>query len=60
MALEAGTKNSSRAKMKKAGWASPTVKPFEATLHLIYFAICCSIIFLFRPTGHFVRDITQL
>jgi hypothetical protein len=29
-------------------------------LRLVYFAICCSVIFLFRPAGHFVRDITRL
>jgi hypothetical protein len=56
----ARTKNPSRAKTKKAMWASPTVKPVEATLGLVYFIVCCSVIFLSRPVGHFVRDITRL
>jgi hypothetical protein len=58
MAWEAGTKNSSKAKAKKAKRASPMVKLVEATLRLVYFTVCCSIIFLFRLVGHFVRDIT--
>jgi hypothetical protein len=36
MAWEAGIKNSSRAKMKRATWASPTVKHVEAALCLVY------------------------
>jgi hypothetical protein len=35
--------------MKKARWASPTVKPVEAMLHLIYFTICYSVIFFLDP-----------
>jgi hypothetical protein len=39
MAWEAGTKDFSKAKMRKARWASPTVKLVKAILHLVYFTI---------------------
>jgi hypothetical protein len=39
MTWEAGTKDFSKAKMRKTRWASPMVKLVEATLHLVYFAI---------------------
>jgi hypothetical protein len=45
MSREVGTKNSSRVKMKKARWASPTVKPMEAMLCLVYLTVCCSVTF---------------
>jgi hypothetical protein len=54
MAWEAGTKNSSRAKMKKARWATPTVKSVEATLRLVYLTILYSIIF-FETRGSFCK-----
>jgi hypothetical protein len=48
--------NSSRAKMKKARWASPTVKPVEAMLCLVYLIVCCSIFFPFFETcGSFCK-----
>jgi hypothetical protein len=43
--------------MRKARWASPIVKPVEVALHLVYSVVFCSVIF-FRPSGHYVRDIT--
>jgi hypothetical protein len=58
MAWEAGTKISSRVKMKKARWASLMVKHVEAALYLVS-AVCSSVIFL-EPMGHYVRDITLL
>jgi hypothetical protein len=39
MALEAGTKDFSKVKMRKARWASPRVKPVEAMLRLVYFDV---------------------
>jgi hypothetical protein len=43
--------------MRKARWASTMVKPMEVALCLVNFVVCCSVIF-FRPSGHYVRDIT--
>jgi hypothetical protein len=45
--------------MKRARRASLMVKPVETALCLVYFVVCCSVIFL-RPMGYFVRDITLL
>jgi hypothetical protein len=59
MAWKAGTGISSKVKMKRARWASLMVKPVETALCLVYFVVCCSVIFL-RPMGYFVRDITLL
>jgi hypothetical protein len=39
MAWEAGTKDFRKAKMSYARWASPMVKPVEATLGLVYFPV---------------------
>jgi hypothetical protein len=39
MAWEAETKDFSKAKMRKARWASPTVKHVEAMLRLVYFIV---------------------
>jgi hypothetical protein len=36
MAWEAGTKNFSKVKIKKARWATPMVKPVEVALRLVY------------------------
>jgi hypothetical protein len=39
MAWEVGTKDFNMAKMRKARWASPTVKHVEAMLRLVYFVV---------------------
>jgi hypothetical protein len=49
--------SSSKVKMRKARWASPIVKPVEVALHIVNSIVFCSVIF-FRPSGHYVRDIT--
>jgi hypothetical protein len=39
MAWEVGTKDFSKAKMRKGRWASTTVKPVEAMLCIVYFVV---------------------
>jgi hypothetical protein len=47
----------SRVKMRKARWASPTVKHVEAALRLILFC-CFPLCNLFQTLSHYVRNIT--